>query len=385
MDVLDAGVVHPAGAAGVRVQGALEHGAEDGGADGGPVKVLAGLGEQKAFQLLGKGRDLDVLIGEQAAVDIGEGGQGGVVVKEVFVPVLGLLVQGAEQLHQGLSDAVGGDVPQIVVEHIPAVVENARILGVQAEHQPDAQGVQAFQRLWVGWVLVLLQEGIVQHAHQLAGLERDLFFMLDGIAAGVHQEIQLGAVCGQVGQGQHLRLSVGEVHVVDLKGLEIAHHDPPGLLRLGQIGPIPPGLLIGGQEGAVGLLIAPGQHDVLALLLHQHPGLGDVAVDEFGGALPRAGVVHLHTALEADVLLRLLHPKDLLQQRQPERLGLLLLVPAVLPVRRKLSCRRPLLHVRHGVSPPEFVFSGNIIPYCGRVGKHFAQKRAGEKRFQYNR
>ena len=253
------------------------------------------------------------------------------------------MVQGAEQFYQGLADAVGGDVPQIVVEHIPAVVENARILGVQAEHQPDAQGVQAFQRLWVGGVFVLLQEGIVQHAHQLAGLERDLFFMLDGIAAGVHQEIQLGAVCGQVGQGQHLRLPVGEVHVVDLKGLEVAHHDPPGLLRLGQIGPIPPGLLIGGQEGAVRLLIATGQHDVLALLLHQHPGLGNIAVDKLGGAFPCAGVVH--------------HAEDLLQQRQPERLGLLLLVPTVLPVRRKLSRRRPLLHVRHGVSPPESVFS----------------------------
>ena len=34
VDVLDAGVVHPAGAPGVRVQGALKHRSENGGADG---------------------------------------------------------------------------------------------------------------------------------------------------------------------------------------------------------------------------------------------------------------------------------------------------------------------------------------------------------------
>ena len=45
----------------------FKHRPENGGADGRPVKVPAGLFQQEIFQLLGKGRDFDILIAEQPA------------------------------------------------------------------------------------------------------------------------------------------------------------------------------------------------------------------------------------------------------------------------------------------------------------------------------
>ena len=75
VDVLDGSVVHPAGAAGLGVEGALEHCAEDGGADVPPVEVLADVVQQQVDDLLVEPRDLDALIREQAAVHIGEGCQ----------------------------------------------------------------------------------------------------------------------------------------------------------------------------------------------------------------------------------------------------------------------------------------------------------------------
>ena len=88
--------MHAAGAPGLRVQGALENGAEDGGADVGPVEVLAGLREEQVIDLLVEGGDLDVLVGEKAAVHIGEGGQQRIVVPEIGVPLVLRLVQDPE-------------------------------------------------------------------------------------------------------------------------------------------------------------------------------------------------------------------------------------------------------------------------------------------------
>ncbi len=95
MDVLNTGIVHPAGAPGLRVQCAFKHRPEDRGADGGPVKILAGLAEQKVDHLIPKPGDLDVFIGKQTAVDVGERRQ---VLVQIRVPVLRLLVQHPEQV-----------------------------------------------------------------------------------------------------------------------------------------------------------------------------------------------------------------------------------------------------------------------------------------------
>ena len=128
------------------------------------------------------------------------------------------------------------------MEHTLAA-EDTRVLSVEAEHQPDAELVQAFQRFGGAGVFVLFQEGIVEYPHQLASLEGDFHFFFDMLLAGVHQEIQPGVFLLQVGQQYHLRLVVGPVHVMDLKCLEIADDDPAGLLWIGQEPSITPPLL----------------------------------------------------------------------------------------------------------------------------------------------
>ena len=72
VNVLNAGVVHPAGAPGFRVQRAFKDSPKDGGADGGPVKVLAGFPKNQVNDGFIQPGNYDVFICEQSAVDIGE-------------------------------------------------------------------------------------------------------------------------------------------------------------------------------------------------------------------------------------------------------------------------------------------------------------------------
>ena len=131
---------------------------------------------------------LSALVCEQAAVHIGEGGQ---LVLHVGVAVGFFGVQHPEQLDQLGPDV--GDVPvrhflEVVVE-FPVPAENTGVLGIETEHQPDAEHIQTFQAVGVGRVLVLGQNFVVERAHQLAGLEGNFHFLLDIAVAGVHQEL----------------------------------------------------------------------------------------------------------------------------------------------------------------------------------------------------
>ena len=139
--------------------------------------------------------DDHVLVGEQPAVDVGEGGQ---VLVDVGVPVLRLGVQDAEEVDEGPA-GVAGVVLQVPLEHA-VTAENAGVLRVQAEHQPDAEGVEAFQGFGALWVLVLLQQGVVQHPHDLPGLEGDLHLLLYHRAPCIHQELETVVFLFQVGQ-----------------------------------------------------------------------------------------------------------------------------------------------------------------------------------------
>ena len=100
MNVFDGGVVHASFPPGLRVQSALKDGSEDGGADHRPVKVLAGPVEDQVHNVLVQPGDHYVLVGEQPAVDVGEGGQ---VLVDVGVPVLRLGVQDAKEVDEGPS------------------------------------------------------------------------------------------------------------------------------------------------------------------------------------------------------------------------------------------------------------------------------------------
>ena len=64
VDILNAGVVHPTGAPGFRVQSALEHGTENGGADSGPIEVLTAPVQNQVDYLIAQAGDGNILISE---------------------------------------------------------------------------------------------------------------------------------------------------------------------------------------------------------------------------------------------------------------------------------------------------------------------------------
>ena len=137
MNILDAGVVHAAAAARLRVQGGFKHGAENRRADLRPVKVCRGAAEQQIAQLLRKGRDDDRLVGKQATVDIGEGSQKRVIVFQIGIALFVLLIENAEELRQPLTHVLHGKLRHVVMEH-QVLAKDARVLGIQAEHQAHA-------------------------------------------------------------------------------------------------------------------------------------------------------------------------------------------------------------------------------------------------------
>jgi len=189
----------------------------------------------------------------------------------------------------------------------------------------------------------LLQQRVVQLAHQFAGLQGDGHLPLQVLRAGVHQEVQAAVFLLQVLEIEDVGFRVGVVHVVNAEFLEIANDDPARVHAVGQQAAIAPRLLEGREHGAVGLTVGLGQGHVHALLLDQHGGIVDIGVDEDGGA----GPVVFHRKLKGDVGLWLLHAVDRLEQLTPEILGVLLLVPAVLPRRDKCFRCVALFHIRH--------------------------------------
>ena len=196
VNVFDGGVVHSALAPGLRVQGGFKYRAENGGADFRPVKVLGGVTDQQIEDFLRNDGNFDVFIAEQAAVYIGKRGQGGVVLRQIRVALRHGLIQDAEQVDQrfpGVPDAVGF---QVIMKGPP--LEQAAVLRVQAENATDAQGVQAVEGRFTFGVMVLLEQRVVQLAHQIPGFDGNFHFPLQVFIAGVHQEIQPGVFLFQV-------------------------------------------------------------------------------------------------------------------------------------------------------------------------------------------
>ena len=136
--VLHAGVVHAPRPAGIGIEGALEGGAEDGGADVLPVEPGRRLGQQILPDLLCELRDDDALVGEQPAVDVREGEQLGVLVR--IAQVVGR-VQDAEQVDERLAHLGRVRLLHVAEERL-VLLKQAGVLGEQQEHEPDQQHVQ---------------------------------------------------------------------------------------------------------------------------------------------------------------------------------------------------------------------------------------------------
>ena len=75
VNIFNAGVVHPSRAAGLRIQSTLKHGAENGGADVGPVKVLAGFVQNQVHNRFVQPGNGHGFIRKQPTVDVRKRGQ----------------------------------------------------------------------------------------------------------------------------------------------------------------------------------------------------------------------------------------------------------------------------------------------------------------------
>ena len=231
------------------------------------------------------------------------------------------------------------------MEH-SVLAKDACILSIKAEHQANAEHIQAFQRGRIGGILVLYEQRIVQLSYQLASLQRNLHFFLDTLISRVHQELQAGVFLFQFRQRNHFRGIIGAVHVVDVKLFEVADHNPSGIHIVGQITSITPCLLERGQHRAVTLLVALSQINVCALLLNQNVGVLQIAID-------KAGVAKFHRYFKFDRICCLLHTEHILKQRNPKPLGFLLFITVVCPVLHELLGCGFLLCICHLYFPPK--------------------------------
>lgn len=252
VDVLGAGVVHAARAAGLRVQGGLEDAAEDGGADLRPVGLLGHLEQELELDLVGEVGDLGFLR-EQPPVDVGEG-------LDRLVVGVALVDRSVERLEEPLechAHVLRLDVPQVVQERV--LGEELRVLAEQAEHQAHAQDVEGLLALLgLGVDVLRLQQG-VQLADEAARLHRDLLLALGSAVGGVGDEVKQVRVPPKLLQGEldvlARELGAGaRVAVVHAEGGEVAHHHEARLaiareaLRVGE------GLLEGRDHAALALL-----------------------------------------------------------------------------------------------------------------------------------
>ena len=110
--------------------------------------------------------------------------------------------------------------------------------------------------------------------------------------------------------------------------------------RVRHFGSIALGLLEGCECRAIGLWDGLAQVLVDGFLLDEHLGGDDIGIDE-------RGVRELHLILESDDVVRIIHSKHIVEQFEPERLALTLLVTTVLPLLSKRLCRYLLLAILH--------------------------------------
>ena len=155
---------------------------------------------------------------------------------------------------------------------------------------------------------------------------------MNTLVAFVHKELQTGIFLFQIFQPDDLRGVIGTVHIVDMEFLKVADNDPAGVHIVGEITGIAACLLEGGQHRAVGLLVALPKVNICALLLDQHPGVFNIAVN-------KAGMIQFYPYFKFNGIGGLLHAEHILQKGDPKPLGLLLFVTVTRPILHKLFCR----------------------------------------------
>ena len=193
----------------------------------------------------------------------------------------------------------------------------------------------------IGRIDILLQDGVVQLAHQLARLDGDFHLLLNIGIGHIYQKLQPVVFLFQVSQVDFLRLAIGLFHIIHQEGGKVAGHNPARMLGQGQLRYIPFGLLKRRQQGTIRLPDRRTEVLVQALLLNQHTGGGDAAVNE-------TCMIKAHLIFKEDELFRLRYTENTTQQRKPEFLALSLLVTFALPILGKFGGCGSLLYVSHG-------------------------------------
>ena len=318
VDILHAGVVHAAGAAREGIERALEDRAEDGGRDAAPVEVEAGLLEEHRLDL-GRERRNVHLLGKEAAVGVGEGGELG---REVAAAQMLGRVERAEEFKEMRAEVVAVVVSQVVVELVAAEV--AGIFGIEAKHKAHAEHVEGAER---GGVVgaILHKQRVVDAADDFARLHRHLFLFVQVRLAGIDEETEAEELALEVFEQNLLRLLPGLLKVVDEEGGKVAHHDPARAHAERHVVGVALGLLVGREHRAVALGNALAEVFAEALLLDEDAGGGDVGVDE-------TLVAEFHALLEANEIGGVVHAEDLREQLQPKLLALAALIAAAGPV-----------------------------------------------------
>ena len=195
-------------------------------------------------------------------------------------------------------------------ENVPGL-EDAGVVGKQAEHQPHEKPLQV-----VPGIARLLQ-GVVQLAHHFRSFDIDRVLLAERAFPDAKDEGEILDVLGKLAEPKS---NCGVIfEVVQLEDLEIAHQNVAGKLVLFEPGKVVEGLFLGACQVAAG-----------ALLLHQEDALPE-QIDE--------------PALVAKLLDRLLETGDAaagnaeyLEELVVEGLALAALVVGVLPFLRE-ACR----------------------------------------------
>ncbi len=202
----------------LRVHHRLEQRPENGGRYARPV--VPRRVQQMIAHRLGEMRGADTL-GEQAAIHIGKG-----VEFRLQCRLAGIFrrVQHVEQVIENTANitAVG---PRVVFDKLEENIlglENAGVVGKQAEEQPDQQLFQIMPDI------ARFLQRVVQLAHQFRRLDGDACLGFKADLAAQH-EIESGDMLVQIGEAE-LQLCAG-FKVQKHPGLEIAGQHPAGLLR----------------------------------------------------------------------------------------------------------------------------------------------------------
>ena len=167
-------------------------------------------------------------------------------------------------------------------------------------------------------------------------------------------------------QNKRLPLRLGHIHVVDPELMEIARDDVLRPLTDRQCLVVLESLLIDALEGAPMPFIRFIQCDAARLLLDHHAHGRNPRID-----IERIPLLFmLACVFEADVLLRILHAKDITQEREPEWRGLPVLLALSAPVLHKFLHFLLLFIGRHHQSPHHFHHDFCFSYYSMERGKN---------------